>query len=478
MVGSSTTSLLVLGAGAVLGSAIMLALISWRAPKGSSSRKILTIPSLVKNPTYEPFLEPGKTVNGETETGYDTLLVLPKLSNNLPVEDFLHDEIIKEQFTRNVQFFGDAGQLKVHRAFVVVVGLGGVGSHAAAMLLRSGVGKLRLIDFDQVSLSSLNRHAVATRADVGMSKAVCLQSHFQRIFPECQVETRNQMFDASTQDELLSGSPDYVLDCIDNIDTKVALLAACVKKGLKVLSATGAGARVDPTRIRIADLKESSNDPLSRSVRHRLRREHGILGGIPVVFSLEKPKVKLLPFKGPNGEDALPSDYQVVPGFRVRIIPVMGTIPAIFGQVMATYVVTQIAGMPVQTEPVVNLDVEHYGILHRRLIEREELQFGSAEAVEVDREEVAYIVRELWRGRSARDQDSTSVGRGMWRSMNNLTLTRWDRSRAPTIDNLVLLTFDEAEAHESTTLEDLAFDECEFYSMVESVLARAAGDLS
>jgi len=74
---------------------------------------------------------------------------------------------------------------------------------------------------------------------------------------------------------------------------------------------------------------------------------------------------------------------QVVPGFRVRIIPVMGSIPAIFGQVMATYVVTQIAGMPVQTEPVVNLDVEHYGILHQRLIEREELQFGSAEAVEV-----------------------------------------------------------------------------------------------
>jgi tRNA A37 threonylcarbamoyladenosine dehydratase len=76
----------------------------------------------------------------------------------------------------------------------------------------------------QVSLSSLNRHAVATRADVGISKAVCLQSHFQRIFPECEVEARNQMFDASVQDELLSGSPDYVLDCIDNIDTKVLAL--------------------------------------------------------------------------------------------------------------------------------------------------------------------------------------------------------------------------------------------------------------
>lgn len=73
----------------------------------------------------------------------------------------------------------------------------------------------------QVSLSSLNRHAVATRADVGTSKAVCLQSHFERIFPECAVDARVQMFDPSSSEEILSGSPDFVLDCIDNIDTKV-----------------------------------------------------------------------------------------------------------------------------------------------------------------------------------------------------------------------------------------------------------------
>lgn len=148
-------------------------------------------------------------------------------------------------------------------------------------------------------------------------------------------------------------------------------------------------------------------------MRHRLRREHDIDGGLPVVFSTERPKVKLLPFKGPTGEEANPADYQVrrtlgvwmvynrslqappanvlavclatqvVPGFRVRIIPVLGTVPAIFGQVMATYVVTQIASMSLQLEPVVNLDVDHYGLLHNRLIEREELLFGSAAEVEV-----------------------------------------------------------------------------------------------
>ncbi|CAM6109865.1 unnamed protein product [Calypogeia fissa] len=395
---------------------------------------------------------------------------LPDSSPKIMDMDFDSDDIIVEQFTRNIQFYGKEGQKKVHEALVVVIGLGGVGSHAATMLLRSGVGRLRLVDFDQVSLSSLNRHAVATRADVGMSKAVCLQNHFKHIFPECEVDARVQMFDSSSSDEILSGSPDFVLDCIDNIDTKVALLSACVKKGMKVLSATGAGARADPTRVRIADLSESSTDPLSRSVKKRLRREHGIHGGIPVVFSTERPKAKLLPFTSPDGGATSPADFQVVPGFRVRTIPVLGTIPAIFGQVMASYVVTNIAGLLVSTEPVVNLDLEHYGMLHQRLIEREELLFGTSEEVEVDKEEVAYIVREIWRGRSARQQSSKDVGRGKWHSMKTLTLTRWDQSQPPSIANLVLLTFTEAEEHEEKSLLDLQAQEPEYYDMVESKL--------
>ncbi|GAB2287670.1 hypothetical protein Dimus_022037 [Dionaea muscipula] len=181
-------------------------------------------------------------------------------------KDLLTDEIVSEQLTRNIQFIGFESQQKISRAYVVVIGLGGVGSHAASMLLRSGVGRLLLVDFDQVSLSSLNRHAVATREDVGMPKAICLKKHFSSIFPECQIDARVTLYDASTEEEILSGNPDFVLDCIDNIDTKVALLAACVRRDLRVLSATGAGARADPTRIRVADLRESTNDPLSRAV--------------------------------------------------------------------------------------------------------------------------------------------------------------------------------------------------------------------
>ncbi|EMS56328.1 Uncharacterized protein C1A6.10 [Triticum urartu] len=478
--------------------------------------------------------------------------------------DLLSDEVVAEQLTRNIQFFGVESQKKVTESFVVVIGLGGVGSHAASMLLRSGVGRLLLVDFDQVSLSSLNRHAVATREDVGTPKAYCLKKHFSLIYPECQIEARVQLYDSSAEDEILSGQPDFVLDCIDNIDTKVSLLAACVRRGLRVLSAMGAGARADPTRIRVADLRESSNDPLSRAVRYRLKKDHGIEGGIPVVFSMEKPKAKLLPFQG-SKEEETPSDYQIVPGFRVRIIPVLGTIPAIFGQVMASYVVTQLAQLDFQTEPIVNLDLDHYRVLHHRLLEHEELIYGSAEqvlsyaAVEsesnlsqkvlhelhlgpwalydlrevdllvwtkgcwpkakgtpghtrpvgpsggeatpfdsdpavasdcfcdtvmlgmnlnvspiglVDAEEVMYIVKELWRGRSARDQNM-DTGRKMWRSVNELMLVRWDKSKPAGVSNLILLKFSEADAHESTTLDQIKDEEPEFYAMVSRVLKRA-----
>uniref|UniRef100_I1Q186 THIF-type NAD/FAD binding fold domain-containing protein n=1 Tax=Oryza glaberrima TaxID=4538 RepID=I1Q186_ORYGL len=392
--------------------------------------------------------------------------------------DLLDDEVVSEQLTRNIQFFGMESQKKVTGSFVVVIGLGGVGSHAASMLLRSGVGRLLLVDFDQkVSLSSLNRHAVATRDDVGTPKALCLKKHFSMIYPECQIEAKVQLYDPSCEDEILSGQPDFVLDCIDNIDTKVALLAACVRRGLRVLSAMGAGARADPTRIRVADLRESSNDPLSRAVRYRLKKDHGIEGGIPVVFSLEKPKAKLLPFQA-SKEEETPSDYQIVPGFRVRIIPVLGTIPAIFGQVMASYVITQLAKLDFQTEPIVNLDLDHYRILHHRLLEHEELIYGSAEQVLVDAEEVMYIVKELWHGRSARDQNLKDTGRKMWRSVNELMLVRWDKSKPAGVSNLILLKFNEADAHESTTLDQIKEEEPEFYNMVSRVLKQAEAEFA
>lgn len=182
------------------------------------------------------------------------------------------------------------------------------------MLARSGVGKIRIIDFDQVSLSSLNvslsceihgecigstchtqlltfrlcpilqRHTVATLADVGTSKVQCCKNHFKRICPWVQIEAQNELFSLEAADRLLSGSPDYIIDCIDNITTKVDLLAYCVKNGLKVFSAMGAGGKYDPTRIQISDISDTFEDPLARSVRVRLKKA-GVTSGVPVVVS-------------------------------------------------------------------------------------------------------------------------------------------------------------------------------------------------
>lgn len=143
---------------------------------------------------------------------------------------------------------------------------------------------------------------------------------------------------------------------------------------------------------------------------------------------------------------------------------------------MASYVVTQLAGLLVHTEPVVNLDLNHYRILHQRLIEHEELLYSSAEEVLVGVEEVTYIVKELWHGRSARDQLNKDVGRKMWRSVNELMLVRWDREKPASVANLVLLKFNEAEAHEATTIENIKKKEPAFYDMVIGVLRKAMTD--
>lgn len=198
----------------------------------------------------------------------------------LPLTDSV--ELRMEQFSRNRQFFGEEAQARIEKAFVVVIGVGGVGSHAAHMLARAGVARLRIVDFDNVSLSSLNRHAVATRADVGTPKVVALKRALAAIVPSCSVEAIQAVFDASRADELLGGSPDLVLDCIDDKDTKLALLHCCFTKRLRAVCSLGAGGRADPTRICIADLAAVRGENLSSALRLIMRKD-GLCGfhGIP-----------------------------------------------------------------------------------------------------------------------------------------------------------------------------------------------------
>ena len=153
-------------------------------------------------------------------------------------------DLILEQLARNRVFLTDDGLAKLRKAFVIVVGCGGVGSHATAALARSGCGRLRLIDFDQVTLSSLNRHSVATLADVGTPKVRCLETRLEQITPWAHFDCRNELFSETSARKQLEPwkdgqKPDYVIDAIDNIDSKVALLRYCHSNSIPVISSMG-----------------------------------------------------------------------------------------------------------------------------------------------------------------------------------------------------------------------------------------------
>ena len=260
-------------------------------------------------------------------------------------------------------FLTPTGLTKLRQSFIIVVGCGGVGSHCVTALARSGVEKIRLVDFDQVTLSSLNRHAVATLADVGTPKVACLQRRIAAITPWVRFDLRNKKFDAQSADELLEPwraqkervgevgkrqKPDYVVDAIDNIDTKVALLKYCHDRGIPVISSMGAGCKSDPTRIHVGDIGTSTDDGLSRATRRRLK-VLGITHGIPVVYSQERGgegKAELLPLPEDEFQKGSVGDLGVLPDFRVRILPVLGTMPAVFGYTAANHVILCISCKP------------------------------------------------------------------------------------------------------------------------------------
>lgn len=314
------------------------------------SRLKQSIPeSSVPVPTVSNLNAKGPLPKPDKEDEYNQLL-----AERAQRGDF-DDELILEQLTRNRSFLGAGGLDKLRNAFVIVVGCGGVGSHAAAALARSGVSKLRLIDFDQVSLSSLNRHAVATLADVGIPKVLCLQRRLTAITPWVRFDLRLQKFEGKVAPELLAAweggdatgqKPDFVIDAIDNIDSKVDLLKYCHDNNIPVISSMGAGTKSDPTKIMVGDIGESTDDGLSRATRRRLKLL-GVASGIPVVYSTEKPgegKATLLPISEEEFQKGSVGDLGPLPDFRVRILPVLGTLPSYFGLTAANHVILKITG--------------------------------------------------------------------------------------------------------------------------------------
>ena len=177
---------------------------------------------------------------------------------------------------------------------VAVAGLGGVGSWAAEALVRSGIGAVTLIDLDEVCLSNTNRQLHALQGTIGQPKIEVMAQRLRAINPDCRAETRMQFVTVTNVDSVIETRFDAVVDAIDSVKHKAALLAHCRRHKIWVICAGGAGGQTDPTRIRVTDLSRTTQDPLLARVRNLLRREYGFSRNpkrrfdIPAIYSDEQ----------------------------------------------------------------------------------------------------------------------------------------------------------------------------------------------
>lgn len=259
------------------------------------------------------------------------------------------------RWTRTLDLYGDGGFARIRAARFAVIGVGGVGSHAAIALARSGAGTLLLCDFDPVTESSLNRHPIAGPLDVGRAKTEVLAEYIARTCPDTRVDERREFVDAANVAAILGtgglggrnraadagedAGEDalrpalLVIDAIDSLGPKVALLEHCVCSGVPVVSSMGASSRRGIEGLRVADLSETSHCPLARLVRRRLRRR-GVERGVTCVYSLEPP----LPPLAPDLEEAT-----LRRGRERRRQPSSICLPGIFGYALAAVALERVA---------------------------------------------------------------------------------------------------------------------------------------
>ncbi len=192
----------------------------------------------------------------------------------------------REKFKRTELLLGEDAMDRLERASITVIGLGAVGSHAIEALARSGVGTLRIVDFDEIGPSNFNRQLLAVEPNLGQLKTHAARERLLQINPDINVEVFNTLCHKDTFDEVFHTPTDVVVDAIDSLNPKVNILFELVQRNIRVVSSMGAARRMDPTAITTGDISRTMACPLARSVRKRLRRM-GIDSGIHTVYSTE-----------------------------------------------------------------------------------------------------------------------------------------------------------------------------------------------
>ncbi|HEY5936781.1 MAG TPA: tRNA threonylcarbamoyladenosine dehydratase [Kofleriaceae bacterium] len=265
------------------------------------------------------------------------------------------------RFDRAARLLGDAGVERLARSTVTIFGVGGVGSFAAEALVRSGVGRLILVDYDRICVTNVNRQLHAMKGTLGKSKVAVMAERLRLVNPDAVIETRAEFYNVETSARLLVPEPDIVIDAIDNMAAKIHLIATCVRDRLRLVSAMGAAARLDPTAVRVADLSETRVDPFARDLRRNLRRKHGLDCTKPVgvwaVYSEEPPTApQALAYDDgafqcvcPGGQNGV-NDCE----HKNRVEGSVAFVPSVFGLTAASVAIKVLLGMPLPRPRVID----------------------------------------------------------------------------------------------------------------------------
>ncbi len=249
----------------------------------------------------------------------------------------------QHRFSRTELLVGPEGLGKLKNSSVAVFGLGGVGGYVAEALCRSGIGRITIVDFDDVCLTNINRQIHAMNGTVGKAKALLMAERMHQINPDAEIIPYKDFYSAENSEFLLSTDYDYVLDAIDHITSKLHLIRSCRQKGLPIISSMGAAAKLDPTRIRVADISETHKCRMARIVRKLLKKD-GIEKGVKVVFSTEEYREQAAFDNICRADCICPNKEDQVFSCRHRRV-ILGSssfIPGIFGLTMAGVVVNDL----------------------------------------------------------------------------------------------------------------------------------------
>lgn len=235
-----------------------------------------------------------------------------------------------ERFVRTGMLLGEQAMETLKRSRVAVFGVGGVGSYAVEALARSGVGALDLIDHDRVAQSNLNRQLIALNSTLGQYKVDAARARILDVNPDCRVTVWRMFYLPETREQMDFSQYDYIVDAIDTVQGKLSLAEEARRAGVPLISAMGAGNKLDPTAFRVADIYDTAVCPLARAMRTECRKRG--IRHLKVVYSQEPPMTPT------DAGEAPPPGKRATPGS-------VAFVPSVMGLILAGEVIKDLTGV-------------------------------------------------------------------------------------------------------------------------------------